>query len=292
MIKKAIAAAITLLLSCSAVFAHPSIFSDLTLSKARQKAKSEHKHLLLDFTAEWCGPCKQMDKTTWTDAKVISWLNKNAIAVQLDVDNNKKFAEDFNIAAMPTVVIFQPQDIEKEFDRDTGYKEPTELLKWLENIALNINSLKMAQDRVEKLKDKVSDESVEAHYDLAGKLFDKGNYDQATEHFLYVWKNGAQTPMVGVRGSYMIDQISALCKKSNKAKQIFEKVRDESQANSDDWVMLNSALDENDKTLAWFDKAKNDPKKKKKSCRCQINFGRLTTSRQQMGRRILSISRT
>ncbi|MCW5824688.1 MAG: thioredoxin family protein [Cyanobacteria bacterium TGS_CYA1] len=262
MVKAFLSALIFLSIACTAAYSHPQIFSNLPMDEALEKAQKENKYLLLDFTASWCGPCKQMDESTWTNPEVENWIKKNAVALQIDVDEQKELAQKFNIAAMPTVILFQSQNLEKEFDRSKGFKEPEKLLSWLDGIANNITSIDLARREVKKFDSKISDESMSARYDLGIKLLESNKYDEATKHFLYVWKNGAQTAMVGVRGSYMIDQIRLLCKKSKSSKLIFEKLRDESQSDRDDWIMLNEALDQNKKSLEWFDKAKNDLQEK------------------------------
>jgi thiol:disulfide interchange protein len=114
----------------SGVSAHPSMFSDMSLQQAKERADKDNKLVLVDFTATWCGPCHQMDKTTWTDATVEDWVKKNAIAVQVDVDAQKDTAMAMNIRAMPTVVVFKPR-VKDEVTRKLGLQSSKELLQWL-----------------------------------------------------------------------------------------------------------------------------------------------------------------
>jgi thiol:disulfide interchange protein len=114
----------------SVVSAHPSMFSDLTLEQARKRADKTNKLVLVDFTATWCGPCHQMDKTTWTNAAVEHWVKRNAIAVQVDVDAQKETAMSLNIQAMPTVIVFKPR-VKEEVTRKLGLQSSDELLQWL-----------------------------------------------------------------------------------------------------------------------------------------------------------------
>lgn len=115
------------------VLSRPAVFSDLTLDQAKAKAQTEKKILLLDFMAEWCPPCKMMDETTWQDPEVVSFLNQNAVALQIDVDRDRKTAESFDIQAMPTMIIFQPSDLLKESKRTQGYKNSERLLSLLKD---------------------------------------------------------------------------------------------------------------------------------------------------------------
>ena len=60
--------------------------------------------VLVDFHAEWCGPCKAMAPAL--DAVAAEMKGKIKIA-KVDVDQNAKTTQSFGIQAMPTLLIFK-----------------------------------------------------------------------------------------------------------------------------------------------------------------------------------------
>ena len=82
------------------------VFSRLSLSQAKEQAGQDKKLLLLDFTASWCPPCQKMERTTWEDQEVKDWIKQNALAVQIDVDQNSSDTRALQVEAMPTLILF------------------------------------------------------------------------------------------------------------------------------------------------------------------------------------------
>jgi thioredoxin-related protein len=64
--------------------------------------KIEKKKVFLHFYANWCGFCLKMNKVTFRDSAVVSYLNKNFIAVRVDFDKESATAEKYGVMGLPS----------------------------------------------------------------------------------------------------------------------------------------------------------------------------------------------
>ncbi len=241
----------------NAAWGKAAVFSDLPFEQAKQSAQSEHKFLLLDFSASWCQPCKKMEITTWLDSTVENWIKENAIAIQIDVDKQEKLSSAFNITGMPTLVLFSPDNSEKEFDRQDGYLSASEIMKWLQGAKAG----KSAKELEKELAD-TNEPAIWEHMGKARQFQTSNKNAEAFAEYLWLWDNLPQgdSQLGSLRASLVPSEIKRLLSVYPDGKAKIQELRDaaDNATKRYDWMLLNGMLDENNKTLAWFDKAKTD----------------------------------
>lgn len=251
-----LAVSLALVLACRADL--PPAFTDITLDAAKKQVEGTEKLVVIKFTAEWCGPCKAMDKTTWRDDKVVQWVKAHGLALEVDVDKQPKIAQQYNIAAMPTMVMLKGGN---EIARTVGYIDGKRMVAWLEKASSGKAEEVARIDRTSR--------DMQAQLQIARELVFKGNADAATDDFVWLWQNIAKVEpsMAGVRVSFLAGDMKNLAARHPKAKAAFTTLRDDAAkasegtdpefANRVDWIVLNGVIDDSQQTLAWFDRVKD-----------------------------------
>ena len=98
---------------------------------AELESRNTGKPMLLDFTAEWCGPCQDMRRTTWSDAAVARAV-QGYVPVQIDLDEHKDLASQFGVAAIPHLAILDKDG--RILASQEGELPPGEFQQWLASV--------------------------------------------------------------------------------------------------------------------------------------------------------------
>src|SRR5207244_576562 len=97
-----------------------------------QRAKHEHRFVILDLEAVWCHWCHVMDTTTYRDPAVIDLMEKRYIAVRVDQDSRPDLSNRYGDWGWPATIVFSAGG--GEIVRRRGYIEPAEMRLMLQAI--------------------------------------------------------------------------------------------------------------------------------------------------------------
>ncbi len=97
------------------------------------KAKKEKKLVMVDLSAPWCLPCKQLDKDTFSNRDVAARLSNDFITVKLDFEktlNDAELSKQFATDMIPYIVFLDADG--KKLSEFVGFLAPEDFLKELD----------------------------------------------------------------------------------------------------------------------------------------------------------------
>lgn len=91
-------------------------------SDFEQKVLNKEGTILVDFYADWCGPCQML-------APTLEELSEDHEICKVNVDNAMQTARKYNVQSIPTLIVFKNGELRKF---SIGYIEKEEILAMLE----------------------------------------------------------------------------------------------------------------------------------------------------------------
>ena len=93
----------------------------VTSENFEQEVLKSEKVVLVDFYADWCGPCKMLSPVM----EEVAQENEDIKVVKINIDNQRDLALDYDVMSIPTVVAIKNG---QEIDRLVGFADKSEIL--------------------------------------------------------------------------------------------------------------------------------------------------------------------
>lgn len=89
-----------------------TIFCDITLEEALEKAKAEGKYVLINFHTATCAPCRKMEKVVFPQPQCGEYINKHFVSIMINGEDDgigTEWAKKYNIFIYPTYLILSSE---------------------------------------------------------------------------------------------------------------------------------------------------------------------------------------
>ncbi len=100
------------------------MLKEVTAATFENEVLQSDKPVLVDFNADWCGPCQMLKPTLDKLAEELD----NVKVVSVNIDNEDEIAYKYNVSSIPCLVMFEGG---AEVRRSVGLKPRPELIKFI-----------------------------------------------------------------------------------------------------------------------------------------------------------------
>jgi thiol:disulfide interchange protein len=109
-------------------------FTENSYENTLKEAKNLNKLIFLDAYADWCKPCRWMDKKTFNDPLVGELFNEHFINLKVDIETQEgeKIAKKYLVTSLPTLLFINGNG--EVIQRSVGALNPNDLLLFAESV--------------------------------------------------------------------------------------------------------------------------------------------------------------
>ena len=100
---------------------------NLSLDNFDNEVSSSNLPVLVDFWAEWCGPCKSLGPIL---EEISNDLEGKLKVVKVNLDENQDLAMKYSIRSIPTLLLFKEGEL---IDTKVGLLPKSDLVEWLDS---------------------------------------------------------------------------------------------------------------------------------------------------------------
>lgn len=108
-----------------------------TVSELEQEIQNSNQRVMIDFSADWCASCKELEHITFPDPIVSSLMSQFKL-LKVDVTKNsdadKALLKKYNIFGPPAIIFYDADGNELKNFKTIGYKPPAQFAKILKNV--------------------------------------------------------------------------------------------------------------------------------------------------------------
>ena len=123
-------------------------FKRVSFQEARKQALLEGKFMFMDFYAEWCRPCKDMEQSVFARESIGGYVNQHFVSVRIDAENAEAdLVQKLKITSFPTMMFYDPKG--KLMLRQEGPLDHVSFMELVTSL-VNLQSLQEAHERKEK----------------------------------------------------------------------------------------------------------------------------------------------
>ena len=102
----------------------------ISINTWNEKVTNETKYVLIDFYADWCGPCRMLSPLIEEVASDSNY-SKDFAFYKVNVDYEQQLSTNYSVQYLPTLVIFKDG---KEVTRSVGYLEKEQLIQFIQSV--------------------------------------------------------------------------------------------------------------------------------------------------------------
>ena len=102
-----------------------SNIKNLNLENFDEEVSNSNLPVLIDFWAEWCGPCKTLTPIL---EELSSEMSHKLLIAKVNLDENQDLAMKFSIRSIPTLLLFKEGDL---LDTKIGLLPKKDIMEWL-----------------------------------------------------------------------------------------------------------------------------------------------------------------